>query len=200
MRRVPLAILISGRGSNMAAILEAARNPQWPGEPVLVVSNRPGARGLDTAAEAGLATASIDHKPFGKDREAFERELDRVLARHGVEFIALAGFMRVLTAWFVRRWTGRLVNIHPSLLPKYPGLDTHARAIAAGDQRAGCSVHYVSEGVDEGEVIEQAGVPVLPGDTPETLAARVLEEEHRLYPRALAKALRAYLECNDGAA
>ncbi|NBC19927.1 MAG: phosphoribosylglycinamide formyltransferase [Alphaproteobacteria bacterium] len=200
MRRVPLAILISGRGSNMAAILEASRNPQWPGQPVLVVSNRPGAGGLDTAAKAGLATASIDHKPFGKDREAFERELDRVLARHGVEFIALAGFMRVLTAWFVRRWTGRLVNIHPSLLPKYPGLDTHARAIAAGDQRAGCSVHYVSEGVDEGEVIEQADVPVLPGDTPDTLAARVLEEEHRLYPRALAKALRAYLERKDGAA
>ena len=192
MTRIPLAILISGRGSNMAALLKAAEDPDWPGDPVLVLSNRPGAKGLETAAAAGIATETVDHKPFGKDREAFERALDAVLIRHGIEFIALAGFMRVLTPWFVRRWSGRLVNIHPSLLPKYPGLDTHARAIAAGDRLAGCSVHHVTEGVDEGEVIDQESVAILPGDTPETLAARVLVKEHELYPRALGKALESY--------
>ena len=192
MTRIPLAILISGRGSNMAALLKAAEDPDWPGDPVLVLSNRPGAKGLETAAAAGIATETVDHKPFGKDREAFERALDAVLIRHGIEFIALAGFMRVLTHWFVRRWSGRLVNIHPSLLPKYPGLDTHARAIAAGDRLAGCSVHHVTEGVDEGEVIDQESVAILPGDTPETLAARVLVKEHELYPRALGKALEGY--------
>lgn len=176
----------------MAAILDAASDPDWPGEPVLVVSNNPGAGGLETAAKQGLATASVDHRPFGKDRESFERELDRVLLAHGVEFIALAGFMRVLTPWFVQAWSGRLVNIHPSLLPKYPGLDTHARAIAAGDWLAGCSVHYVTEGVDEGQVIDQESVPILPGDTPDTLSARVLVREHELYPRALRKALEAF--------
>lgn len=192
MKRVPLAILISGRGSNMAAILDAASDPDWPGEPVLVLSNNPGAGGLEIAKQRGVAAASVDHRPFGKDREAFERELDRVLVAHGVEFIALAGFMRVLTPWFVKAWSGRLVNIHPSLLPKYPGLDTHARAIAAGDRQAGCSVHYVTEGVDEGEVIDQESVPVLAGDTPDTLSARVLDREHDLYPRALRKALEVY--------
>ncbi len=191
-RRVRLAILISGRGSNMAAILEASGDPEWPGEPVLVISNRPDAHGLQTAAEAGLATATIDHKRFGPDREAFERQLDSELNRHAIEFIALAGFMRVLTPWFVNRWAGRLVNIHPSLLPKYPGLDTHARAIAAGDKLAGCSVHHVTQGVDEGEVIARATVTVMPGDTPDTLAARVLAQEHSLYPRALATALETY--------
>jgi len=186
--------MISGRGSNMASILEAARDPEWPGEPVLVISNRPDAHGLQVAAEAGLATSTIDNRDFGADREAFERQLDSELNRHGIEFIALAGFMRVLTPWFVDRWAGRLVNIHPSLLPKYPGLDTHARAIDAGDTVAGCSVHHVTAGVDEGEVIARASVPVMQGDTPDTLAARVLEQEHTLYPRALAAALRAYCD------
>ncbi len=198
-RRLPLAILISGRGSNMAAILDAARAPDYPARPVLVLSNRPGAAGLETAAERGIATATVDHRAYGQDREAFERDLDRHLAAHGVDLVALAGFMRVLTPWFVRRWSGRLVNIHPSLLPKYRGLDTHTRALAAGDSVAGCSVHFVSEGVDEGAVIAQADVPVLPGDTPDRLAERVLAAEHRLYPDALARVARQRLAAkSDG--
>lgn len=188
MRRLNLAILISGRGSNMEALLDAAKDPAYPARPVLVLSNRPDARGLDTAAAAGIPTAAVDHKPFGKDREAFERAIDARLEAAGTEIIALAGFMRVLTPWFVEKWTGRMINIHPSLLPKYKGLDTHQRAIDAGDREAGCSVHWVTAGVDEGAVIAQARVPILPGDTAEDLAARVLPQEHRLYPEALAKA------------
>lgn len=190
MTRLNLAILISGRGSNMEALLKAAEDPAYPARPVLVLSNRPDAKGLGTAAAAGIPTRAIDHKAYGKDREAFERELDKALAEAGTEIIALAGFMRVLTPWFVSRWEGRMINIHPSLLPKYKGLDTHQRAIEAGDTEAGCTVHWVSSGVDEGEIIAQAAVPVLPGDTPDTLAARILPEEHRLYPQALAKACR----------
>lgn len=189
MTRTRLAILISGRGSNMEALLDAADDPDYPGEPVLVLSNRPDARGLQTAEKRGLMPVCVDHTAFGRDRQAFEEAVDAVLNAAQIEFVALAGFMRVLTPWFVRRWSGRLVNIHPSLLPKYRGLDTHRRAIEAGDSEAGCSVHYVTEGVDEGEVIAQARVPVLPGDTPETLAARILPEEHRLYPEALRIAL-----------
>jgi len=183
--RLRLAILISGRGSNMEALRQAADAPDYPARPVIVISNRPAAKGLDTARSRGVEAIAIDHKAFGTDREAFERELDRALRRAGAEIIALAGFMRVLTPWFVARWAGRLINIHPSLLPKYPGLDTHARAIAAGDRSAGCTVHYVNEGVDEGEIIARAEVPIHPGDTPETLAARTLPAEHRLYPEAL---------------
>lgn len=190
MSRLRLAILISGRGSNMEALLKAAEDPAYPAKPVLVLSNRPDAKGLGTAAAAGIPTRAIDHKLYGKDREAFEREMDRALTAAGTEIIALAGFMRVLTPWFVSRWEGRMINIHPSLLPKYKGLDTHRRAIEAGDTEAGCTVHWVSSGVDEGEIIAQAAVPVLPGDTPDTLAARILPEEHRLYPQALAKACR----------
>ncbi|MFN7056602.1 phosphoribosylglycinamide formyltransferase [Hyphomonas sp.] len=186
MSRFRLAILISGRGSNMEALLKAAEDPSYPAEPVLVLSNRPEAKGLETAAAAGIPTRAIDHKLYGKDREAFERELDAALTDAGIEIIALAGFMRVLTPWFVTRWEGRMVNIHPSLLPKYKGLDTHQRAIEAGDREAGCTVHWVSAGVDEGEIIAQAAIPILPGDTADTLAARLLPEEHRLYPRALA--------------
>lgn len=192
MTRTRFAVLISGRGTNMSALLEAASDPAYPGEPVLVLSNRPDAPGLVTANERGIATIAIDHKPFGGDREAFERALDDALKAASTEFIALAGFMRVLTPWFVSRWSGRLVNIHPSLLPKHRGLDTHARAIAAGDSEAGVSVHYVTEGVDEGEVIDQIAVPITPGDTSESLAARILPLEHELYPRALAIALRRY--------
>lgn len=190
MTRRRLAILISGRGSNMEALLAAASDPDWPAEPVLVLSNRPGARGLETAAAAGIPAIAIDHRAHGGDREAFERAMQAALEAHGADFIALAGFMRVLTPWFVNRWAGRMVNIHPSLLPKYPGLDTHARAIAAGDTEAGCTVHWVSEGVDTGAIIAQSAVPVLPTDTPDTLAARVLAAEHELYPRALASVLR----------
>lgn len=186
MTRLKLAILISGRGSNMEALLKAAEDPAYPARPVLVASNRPDAKGLYTAAAAGIPTLAIDHKLYGKDREAFERALDKGLTEAGVEIIALAGFMRVLTPWFVTRWEGRMINIHPSLLPKYKGLDTHQRAIDAGDAEAGCTVHWVSAGVDEGEIIAQAAVPILPGDTADSLAHRLLPEEHKLYPRALA--------------
>jgi phosphoribosylglycinamide formyltransferase-1 len=186
MRRLRLAILISGRGSNMEALLKAAEDPAYPAEPVLILSNRPDAKGLETAAAAGIAARAIDHRLYGRDREAFERALDAALAGAGTEIIALAGFMRVLTPWFVARWEGRMINIHPSLLPRYKGLSTHQRAIEAGDREAGCTVHWVSAGVDEGEIIAQAAIPILPGDTPEILAARLLPEEHRLYPRALA--------------
>ena len=185
MTRLRLAILISGRGSNMDAILSAANAPDYPAAASLVLSNRPDAQGLETAASQGIATCAIDHKQFGKDREAFEREMDKALQAADIDIIALAGFMRVLTPWFVQRWRARLINIHPSLLPKYPGLHTHQRAIEAGDREAGCSVHWVTEGVDEGQVIAQARVPIQPGDTPETLTARVLPEEHQLYPEAL---------------
>lgn len=188
MTRLKLAILISGRGSNMNALLEAASDPSFPAIPVLVMANRPDAAGLETAAAAGIETAIIDHKTFGKDREAFERAMDARLTAAGTEIVALAGFMRILTPWFIERWSGRLINIHPSLLPKYRGLNTHQRAIEAGDAEAGCSVHWVTAGVDEGTVIAQARVPILPGDTPDTLAARILPAEHRLYPEALAKA------------
>jgi phosphoribosylglycinamide formyltransferase 1 len=188
MKRLKLAILISGRGSNMEALLKATAAPDYPADPVLVLSNRPDAIGLETALEAGVPALAIDHKPFGKDREAFERAMDAALTEAGTEIIALAGFMRVLTPWFVGKWQGRMVNIHPSLLPKYKGLDTHQRAIDAGDTEAGATVHWVSPGVDDGEIIQQASLPILPGDTAETLAARLLPVEHALYPAALAKA------------
>jgi phosphoribosylglycinamide formyltransferase 1 len=188
--RKRLGILISGRGSNMEALLKAARDPAWPCEPVLVLSNRPDAGGLDKARSYGVPTAAIDHKIYGKDREAFERAVDAELRKAGVELVALAGFMRVLTPWFVNAWAGRLINIHPSLLPLYPGVDTHQRCLDAGDTVHGCTVHQVTAGVDEGPVIGSAEVDVLPGDTPDTLAARVLKAEHLLYPRCLAAVAR----------
>lgn len=194
MRRLKLAILISGRGSNMEALVNAARAPDYPAEVAMVLSNRPEAAGLAFAEAAGIDAYAIDHKAFGKDRERFEYFVDKVLREREVEIIALAGFMRVLTPWFVTRWQGRMVNIHPSLLPKHKGLDTHQRAIDAGDTEAGCTVHWVSAGVDEGEIIAQAGVPILPDDTAETLAARTLPEEHRLYPLALAMACHRILQ------
>ena len=186
MRRVRTAALISGRGSNMEALIRAAADPDYPAEIVLVLANRPDADGLATAAAAGVPAEAIDHRPFGKDREAHERVLDARLRDAGVELVALAGYMRVLTPFLVRAWAGRMVNIHPSLLPLYPGLHTHARALAAADADAGCTVHMVTEGVDEGPILGQARVPILAGDTPDTLAARVLAEEHRLYPQCLA--------------
>ena len=185
MRR-RVAILISGRGSNMAALLDAAAHPDYPAEVVLVLSNRADAAGLAHAAAAGVPTAVVESRPFGRDRAGFEAAMDAMLDRHGVEIVALAGFMRVLTERFVARWAGRMVNIHPSLLPAFPGLDTHARALAAGVRLHGCTVHLVTPGVDEGPILAQAAVPVLPGDDPARLAARVLEQEHRLYPAALA--------------
>ena len=200
MTRLRTAILISGRGTNMQAILDAAKDKDYAAEPVLVLSNRPDAAGLKIAADYGVDTACVDHKPFGKNREAFERALQVELDLHHVEMVILAGFMRILTPWFVGLWSERMINIHPSLLPKYPGLNTHQRAIEAGDREAGCSVHWVTEGVDQGAVIEQARVSILPNDTADTLAARVLPEEHALYPKAAntaAKLIQARLQTTD---
>jgi phosphoribosylglycinamide formyltransferase-1 len=188
--RKKLGILISGRGSNMEALLKAAQSPEWPCEPVLVLSNKPDAGGLEKGRAYGVPTAAVDHKTYGKDREAFERAMDAELKAAGVELIALAGFMRVLTPWFVNEWAGRLINIHPALLPKYPGVDTHNRALVAGDSVHGCTVHQVTAGVDEGPIIGSAEVDVLPGDTEQTLALRVLKAEHLLYPRCLAAVVR----------
>ena len=180
-----VAVLISGTGSNMAALLEAGQAPSSAYEVVLVLSNVEGAGGLAVAAAKGVKTTCIPHKPFGKDRMAHERAVHAALEAAEVQVVALAGYMRLLTPWLVGAWRGRMLNIHPSLLPLYPGLDTHARAIAAGDAEAGCSVHLVTEGVDEGPVLDQARVPVLGDDTPESLAQRVLTAEHQLYPKAL---------------
>jgi len=188
--RKKLGILISGRGSNMEALLKAAQDADWPCEPALVLANKPDAGGLEKARSFGVKAAAVDHKFYGKDREAFERAMDAELKAAGVELIALAGFMRVLTPWFVNEWAGRLINIHPALLPKYPGVDTHNRALAAGDAVHGCTVHQVTAGVDEGPIIGSAEVDILPGDTEATLAARVLKAEHLLYPRCLAAVAR----------
>jgi phosphoribosylglycinamide formyltransferase-1 len=176
-RRV--AILISGRGSNMRAVVEQARNY----EVALVASNKPAAAGLDWARDRGLTTWSVDSK--GSEKEAYDRNLSAALEDHDIGTIALAGFMRILSPWFVGQWSGRIVNIHPSLLPKYRGLDTHARALQAGDTLAGCSVHLVTEELDAGEVLGQAQVPILADDTPGSLEQRVLAAEHRLYPGVL---------------
>ena len=193
MSRVRTAVLISGRGSNMEALIAAAADPACPFEVALVLANREDAPGLETAARAGIAAEAIAHHPFGKDREAHERVLDTRLRSAGIALVALAGYMRVLTPFLVRAWAGRMVNIHPSLRPLYPGLHTHERAIAAGDSHGGCTVHLVTEGVDEGPILGQARVPILPGDTADSLAARVLVEEHRLYPACLADRARSLL-------
>jgi len=184
--KTKVAVFISGRGSNMEALVRAAQATDCAFEIALVLANRPDAGGLATAAEAGIEALSIDQREFGKDREAHERAIDAVLRERGIQVIALAGYMRILTPFLVDAWEGRMLNIHPSLLPKYPGLDTHARAIAAGDAEAGCTVHLVTAGVDEGPVLGQARVPVLPGDDEHALSLRVLEHEHRLYPETLA--------------
>ena len=186
-RRVGL--LISGSGSNAMALIEAARAADYPAEIALVVSNRPEAPGLSKAAAAGIPAAAIDHKPFGKDREAHERAIQAALDAAGVEFVALAGYMRVFTPWFIGRWSGRMINIHPSLLPAFPGLHPHRQALEAGVNEHGCSVHWVTEGVDQGAVIGRAVVPVLAGDDEAALAARVLVAEHGLYARCLAQAV-----------
>lgn len=190
-RRTRVAVLISGAGSNMAALIDAARKPGAPFEIALVLSNRPIAGGLAVAAAQGVPTVVVNHRLFGEDREAHERAIDAALMEHEIDVVALAGYMRLLTPWLVRLWAARMINIHPSLLPKYPGLNTHARAIAAGDAEAGCTVHLVTEGVDEGPILDQEAVPILPMDTPESLAQRVLAAEHKLYPRALTAFCRA---------
>lgn len=183
--RTPVAVLVSGRGSNMAALIEAAKAPDYPAEIVLVISNRPGAGALDTAAAAGIATAVVDHKAFASKAD-FEAAVAEQIEASGAEFICLAGFMRVLSAGFVDRFAGRILNIHPSLLPSFKGLDTHERALVEGVRIHGCSVHIVSAELDAGPIVMQAAVPVIDGDTPDTLAARVLACEHRIYPAALA--------------
>lgn len=190
MTKLRLAILISGRGSNMESILQSAEADDYPLEPALVLSNRPNAAGLKIAEGLGIQTKSVDHTLFDKDREAFEAAMHVALKESKIDIIALAGFMRILTPWFVNKWAGRLVNIHPSLLPKYPGLNTHQRAIDAGDAHAGCSVHWVTEGVDEGQVIDQAKVAIAAGETAASLAEKILPLEHALYPLALATAAR----------
>jgi phosphoribosylglycinamide formyltransferase-1 len=192
--RAKVGVLISGRGSNMLALIEAARAADYPARIAVVVSNRPQAPGLEAAAALGVRAVAVDHQPFGADREAHERAMDAVLRDAGVEVIAMAGFMRVLTPWFIDAWAGRMINIHPSLLPAYPGLHTHARALEAGDVEAGCTVHEVTLGVDQGPILGQARTPVLPGDDAQTLAARVLAAEHALYPRVLAQFCRATFE------
>jgi len=186
MRRRRVGVLISGRGSNMAALIRAAAVADYPAEVALVVSNRPDAAGLEIARRAGIAATAIDHRPFRGDRGAHERVIDAALREAGVEILCLAGYMRLLTPFLVTAWRGRMLNIHPSLLPAFPELDTHARALAGGVKLHGCTVHVVTEQMDAGLILAQAAVPVLAGDTAETLAARVLRLEHAVYPAALA--------------
>ena len=188
-----IVILISGGGSNMAAIVRASQREDWPGRlgarVAAVISNRPDAGGLAFARGEGIATAVVDHKRH-EGREPFEAELAAAIDAHQPQLVVLAGFMRILTPGFVGRYEGRLVNIHPSLLPAFPGLHTHQRAIEAGCRFAGATVHHVTAELDHGPILEQAVVPVLPDDTPDTLAARVLTQEHLIYPRAIARLLR----------
>jgi phosphoribosylglycinamide formyltransferase-1 len=184
MSRVPVAILISGGGSNMAALLRDMEDPSHPGRPCIVLSNRPEAAGLTGAAKVGVPAKAIDHRAF-PDRGQFEAALDAALREAGAEIVCLAGFMRVLTPGFVAPWAGRMLNIHPSILPLFPGLDTHSRALAAGMAVHGATVHEVTPELDSGPIRGQAVIPVLPGDTPDRLAARLLPVEHRLYPMVL---------------
>ncbi len=184
-RKTRTSILISGRGSNMMALVEAARSPLYPAEIVCVISNRPDAAGLQWAAKHGIPAIGLDHKQFAT-RSAFEAKLHTTLLEYGTELICCAGFMRMLTGGFIDRWRDRLLNIHPSLLPAFPGLDTHERAIEAGVRIAGCTVHFMRLEMDSGPIVGQAAVPVLSGDTADDLAARVLAAEHHLYPAALA--------------
>lgn len=183
-RRIEVAVLISGRGSNMASLIEAAAATDYPARIRVVISDRPDAGGLSAARASGVETLAIDARAAG-GRAAFEAALDAALRARGIELICMAGFMRILSADFVGRWRGRALNIHPSLLPAYKGLDTHARALGEGAREHGCTVHWVTPELDSGEIIAQARVPVPPGDDPNSLAARVLVEEHKLYPSAL---------------
>lgn len=182
--RLRTAILISGRGSNMEALVAASRSAEFSAEIVLVLSNDPAARGLQIAKGAGIPIGSVDHR-IHATREDFERTMDHLLGIHRIEFLCLAGFMRLLTPWFVGRWQGRMINIHPALLPSYKGLNTHTRALADGVKIHGCTVHFVVASVDAGPIIMQAAVPVLDDDTPQVLGARVLDQEHLIYPAAL---------------
>jgi phosphoribosylglycinamide formyltransferase-1 len=198
MSRKRVAVLISGRGSNMAALIEAAQAKDYPAEIVLVLSNRPDAGGLMTAQAAGIATAVVDHSKFGKDRPAFDSALQDELTRHRIELVCLAGFMRLLTGGFVAKWQERMLNIHPALLPAFKGLDTHKRALDAGATIHGATVHFVVADMDSGPIIAQGAVAVRAGDDEPTLAARVLEIEHRIYPQALRLVAEGRVRVVDG--
>jgi phosphoribosylglycinamide formyltransferase-1 len=197
MTRRRIAILISGRGSNMVSLLEAAQAEDFPGEVALVLSNRPDAGGLARAKAAGIEALAVDHKAHAS-RESFEEALDAALAARGIDFICLAGFMRVLTPWFVERWAGRMLNIHPSLLPLFRGTHTHQRALEEGVLVHGCTVHFVVPELDAGPIVAQAAVPVVPGDTEDSLSARVLAQEHVLYPQALRMICEGRARLEDG--
>jgi phosphoribosylglycinamide formyltransferase-1 len=183
--RKRVAVLISGRGSNMTALIAAAKAADYPAEIALVLSNVPDAGGVGTAKSAGIATAIIDHKTFGKDREAFERAVQTELEQHRIDLVCLAGFMRILTPWLIGKWDARMLNIHPALLPAYKGLHTHERALADGAKEHGATVHFVVPEMDSGPIVTQGKVPVLPDDDATALAARVLAVEHKIYPLAL---------------
>ena len=198
MTKPRVAILISGRGSNMMALVEAARNPPFPAEIALVISNQADATGLGRAKAAGIATAIVEHAPFGSNRERFEGAMQEVIERSTVDLICLAGFMRLLTPGFVQGWEGRMLNIHPALLPAFKGLDTHRRALHAGVKIHGASVHFVSPEMDSGPIIAQGATTVRGDDTEETLAARVLEIEHRIYPMALGLVAAGRVRVVDG--
>lgn len=185
MTKRRVAILISGRGSNMAALIQAARAPNFPAEIVLVMSNIAGAGGLESARAAGIEAVTVESKPFGKDREAFERAMQDELLKRNIDLVCLAGFLRLLTPWFVQQWDRRMINIHPALLPSYRGLHTHERALADGVKIHGATVHFVIPDVDAGPIIVQGAVTVHDNDTPDSLGARVLQIEHRIYPQAL---------------
>lgn len=184
MRKKRVGVLISGRGSNMMALIEAARAPNYPAEIVFVLSNKPEAGGLEAAAKLGIATQVVNHRDFAT-REDFDAAVNAALQAQKLDIVACAGFMRIMTPVLISPWERRMINIHPSLLPLYRGLHTHERALADGQKEAGCTVHFVTAALDDGPIIAQARVPILAGDTPETLAARVLVEEHKLYPEAL---------------
>jgi formyltetrahydrofolate-dependent phosphoribosylglycinamide formyltransferase len=192
------AILISGRGSNMRALIRAARDPSYPAEIVLVLSNRPDAGGLAIARESGIRAEAIDHRAFGADRPAHEAAIDDALRSADIEIVCLAGYMRLLTPFLVGAWQGRMLNIHPSLLPSFPGLHTHARALQAGVKLHGCTVHLVTAEMDSGPILAQAAVPVLAGDTEDDLADRILRQEHAIYPAALAAAAAAMPVASPG--
>ena len=184
MAALKVGVLISGRGTNLQALLDACAAPAFPAKIAAVISNRSDAGGLDRARRAGVPTQILPHRDF-KDRESFDKAMDGALTAHGVEFVCLAGFMRLLSPWFVAKWRDKLINIHPSLLPCFKGLEPQGQAIAAGVRLSGCTVHFVREETDSGPIIVQAAVPVLDGDTPDSLAARILAAEHRAYPLAL---------------
>lgn len=201
VRKIPVGLLLSGRGSNATALIRACEAPEFPARICVVISNNPNAPGLEMAQKAGLPVKAIDHRPFKKDRTAHEQALHACLQEAGAEFVCLAGYMRLLTPFLTQAWAGKMLNIHPSLLPSFPGLHTHERALASGARVHGCTVHLVTEGMDEGPILGQAAVPVLPQDTPDTLGARVLAQEHLLYPTVLRHFLdKTPASCQAGAA